>query len=438
MRTLIEGGTIVSDGRRFSGSIVIDGEQITDIIEGTRRPEGQFDQRTDASGCFVLPGVIDDHVHFREPGLTAKADIDSESCAAAAGGVTTYFDMPNTIPQTTTLERLDDKFLMAAAHSHVNYSFFFGATNENAEDFQRLDAHRIPGIKLFMGSSTGNMLVDRRQALDAVFSQASGRFPVMTHCEDTAVIARNQQSGLIHVSKRYPAAAHSAIRSTEACVKSTRLAISLARKHQARLHVAHVSTADELALPQITAEVVLGHLLFSQKDYYTEHSKIKVNPSIKSARDRDALRRALTQAGSPVFVVGTDHAPHLLEEKRGARAVSGMPMVQFSLVAMLELADLGVLLIERVVELMCHNPARLFEVRRRGFLRPGYQADIVIVSPQEPWTVTRELIQSKCQWSPLEGHEFRWRVVETFCNGHAVYRDGRVDRSYIGQAIEFR
>ena len=440
MKTLITGGTIVNEDRQFVGSIVVDGELIDSITESALHPEGSFDAVVDASGCFLFPGVIDDHVHFREPGLTAKADIDSESRAAAAGGVTTYFDMPNTVPQTTTLEALDEKFRIAARSSHVNYSFFFGATNDNYPLFQQLDPQRLPGIKLFMGASTGNMLVDRDKALDCIF--ASAPLPIMTHCEDTSIINRN----MAHFKEQFgddpDVRLHPLIRSEEACLASTTKAIELAVKHQTRLHVAHVTTAAELELfppnnSQITAEATVGHLFFSLTDYERLGARIKVNPAIKNFRDCYALRQGLTDGR--ISVVGTDHAPHLLEQKQGgcARAASGMPMIQFSLVTMLELVDEGVLPIERLVTLMCHNPARLFGVSGRGFLRPGYQADIVIARPHSPWTVTREQILSKCGWSPMEGHEFQWRVEQTFCNGHTVYRQGEVDRSYIGQEIKF-
>ncbi|MBQ8467820.1 MAG: dihydroorotase [Prevotella sp.] len=445
MRTLITHGRLVNEGRCFDGSLVIEDEVIAEILEGKdAQPAKPVDQTMDVAGCLVLPGVIDSHVHFREPGLTDKATIDSESRAAAAGGVTSFFDMPNTVPQTTTLETLDEKFRIAARSSHVNYSFFFGATNDNAGLFSQLDCHRIPGIKLFMGSSTGNMLVDREEALDRIFSTA--RLPIMAHCEDTAIINQNMQTAL-EGSDDPDVSLHPFIRSEEACLASTRKAIGLARRHHARLHVAHVSTAEELellSLPQtpseglITAEVCVGYLLFSALDYQRLGSRIKVNPAIKSPVDQFMLRQALNDGR--ITTIATDHAPHLLAQKQGgcAKAASGMPMVQFSLVSMLELVDAGVLTIERLVELMAHHPARLFEVRRRGYLRPGYQADIVIVRKGKPWQVTTDIIQSKCRWSPLEGHQFRWQVDKTFCNGHLIYNNKEVDGQYIGQPISFR
>ena len=452
MTTLIKGGTIVNEGRTFNGSLVIDGERITQIIEGNHTPEASYDEVVDASGCFVLPGVIDDHVHFREPGLTDKADIDTESQAAAAGGVTTYFDMPNTIPQTTTLEALEEKFAIAAQKSHVNYSFFFGATNDNVELFPQLDIHRIPGIKLFMGSSTGNMLVDRREALDRIFATAP--LPIMVHCEDTAIINRNMAEARAKYGDDPKVIHHPEIRSEEACYQSTRLAVELATKHHARLHIAHLTTARELSLlaslnispstlhlppsTKITAESTVSHLYFSDRDYNALGPRIKCNPAIKTERDRDALREALNDGR--ITVIGTDHAPHLLSQKEGgcARAASGMPMIQFSLVSMLELVDQGVLTLERLVELMCHNPARLFEVRNRGFLREGYQADIVLVRPNTGWTVTKDCILSRCGWSPMEGHMYLWRIERTLCNGYTVYQQGSVDTSYIAQPVTFR
>ena len=442
MRTLIQGGTLVNEGQVTDGTIVVDDGKITRIETGRRYiPEASFDEVIDASGCFVLPGIIDDHVHFREPGLTEKADIESESRAAAAGGVTTYFDMPNTVPQTTTLEALEEKYALAARKSHVNYAFFFGATNDNVSLFPLLDKHRIPGIKLFLGSSTGNMLVDRREALEKIFSSSS--LPVMAHCEDTVIINRNMTAAKERYGDDPKVTHHPEIRTEEACYESTRLAVELAKKHHARLHIAHLTTARELEFftpypSAITAEATVSHLYFYDRDYSSLGTRIKCNPAIKTMRDRDALREALNDGR--ISVIGTDHAPHLLSQKEGgcARAASGMPMIQFSLVTMLELVDQGVLSMERLVELMCHNPARLFEIRNRGFLREGYQADIVLVRPNTGWTVTKDVIQSKCGWSPMEGHMFLWRVERTLCNGHTVYRQGRVDADYIGQPVAFR
>lgn len=439
MRTLIKGGRIVNEGRSFEGAVIIEDEKIIDVIEGNEIPQDStFTSVVDAKGCCVLPGIIDTHVHFREPGMTEKADIESESRAAAAGGVTSYFEMPNTVPQTTTLEALEDKFQRAAKSSHVNYTFFFGATNDNVALFNQLDVHHIPGIKLFMGSSTGNMLVDRDEALNRIF--ASVKLPIMAHCEDTAIINRNMEEAKKAWGDDPQVSLHALIRSEEACVVSTTKAVALAKKHGARLHVAHVSTAEELELigGNVTAEATVGHLYFTMLDHERLGARIKVNPAIKSPVDQFMLRESLNDGR--ITTIATDHAPHLLSQKQGgcAKAASGMPMVQFSLPTMLELVDQKVLSIERMVQLMAHNPATLFEVRNRGFIRKGYQADLVIVRPKSSWTVTPEVIESKCGWSPMEGHTFNWRVEQTFCNGHSVYHNGIVDPQYIGQPLAFR
>ena len=445
MKILIKGGYIVNEGRVFNGNIVIEDGNIIEVTK--QQPEASFDETIDASGCYVLPGVIDDHVHFREPGLTAKADIESESRAAAAGGVTSYFDMPNCVPQTTTVEALEEKYALAAKKSHVNYAFFYGVTNDNAESLSKLDGHRIPGIKLFMGSSTGNMLVDKQEALERVFKNC--KLPLMAHCEDTDIINRNMANAQEAWGEDPPVALHAMIRSEEACLSSTQKAVALAKKYGTRLHVAHISTAEELEMlspystdhdsiaTKITAEACVGHLFFTQLDHERLGSRIKVNPSIKTPVDQYMLRQALTDGR--IAVIGTDHAPHLLAQKEGgcAKAASGMPMIQFSLVTMLELVDEGVLTIARMVELMCHNPARLFGVEHRGFLRKGCRADIVIVRPKSPWTVTRDNILSKCGWSPMEGHEYQWKVERTLCNGQTVYANGAVDANVIGEAITF-
>ena len=435
MRTLVKGGRIVNEGRVFDSNIVIEDGSIAEITGN--QPEALFDEVINASGCYVLPGVIDDHVHFREPGLTAKADIESESRAAAAGGVTSYFDMPNSVPQTTTLEALDEKFRLAAQKSHVNYSFFYGATNDNADTFAQLDTHRIPGIKLFMGSSTGNMLVDRKEALERIFKTC--QLPLMVHCEDTDIINRNMEEAKKAWGEDPPVSLHAMIRSEEACMASTMKAVELARKYGTRLHIAHISTAEELELlgGHITGEATIGHLYFTQLDHEWLGAKIKVNPAIKSPVDQYLLRQALNDGR--IAVIGTDHAPHLIDQKQGGcvKAASGMPMIQFSLVTMLELVDAGVLTIERMVQLMCHEPARLFGVEHRGFLRPGYRADLVVVRPHSPWTVTQDVIQSKCGWSPMEGHEYQWRVERTLCNGQTVYADGQVNKSVLGEEICF-
>jgi dihydroorotase len=459
MKTLIYGGTIVNEGQAIKADIVVEDDRIA-VVSGISH--SSYDNTVDATGCFVLPGVIDTHVHFREPGLEEKADIQSESRAAAYGGVTSYCEMPNTVPQTTSLEALTDKYDRAARESYVNYSFFFGATNDNYTIFPQLDRHRIPGIKLFMGSSTGNMLVDKYGSLLKIFQTAAQvDLPVMTHCEDTDIVNQN----MAQMKKAYgddpPVALHPLIRSEEACFDSSALAAQLARIFGTQLHIAHISTAKELSLltpyssllnphssihtphstlhtPRITGEACVAHLLFTSADYTTKGALIKCNPAVKTESDREALRQALTDGR--ITTVATDHAPHLLSQKQGgcAKAASGMPMLQFSLVAMLELVSEGVLSIERLVELMMHHPAQLFQINKRGFLREGYKADIVIVRPDSPWTLTEDLIQSKCGWSPLTGQTFHWSVEHTFCNGHHIYNKGVFDESIRGEALTFR
>lgn len=443
MKTLIQSGTIVNEGNTFRGDLVVDGEQIVHIYQEDEAPRGSYDRIVDASGCFVMPGVIDDHVHFREPGLTSKADIASESRAAAYGGVTSYFEMPNTVPQTTTLDALHDKMKLGAEKSHVNYAFFYGATNDNVETFAQLDRHHVPGIKLFMGSSTGNMLVDKAESLRRIFQEAKLLdLPLMAHCEDTYIINRNMEAFKKQYGDDPSVEFHPQIRSEEACYESSRQAVALAHEFGTRLHIAHVTTARELELftpeSSVTAEAVIAHLYFTEADYATKKALIKCNPAIKSVADRTALRLALSNGR--IATIGTDHAPHEWKDKQGgcAKAASGMPMIQFSLVTMLELVDEGVLSIERMVELMSHRPAQLFEVRQRGFLREGYQADIVVVRPHAPWQLTQDVIQSKCKWSPLEGHVFNWCVEQTYCNGHLVYDRGHFDASCQGQPILFR
>lgn len=457
MRILIKNGTIVNEGKSFVGNIITDGDRINAIVPSEETPCGVYDEEIDATGCFVIPGVIDSHVHFREPGLVHKADIESESRAAAYGGVTTYFDMPNTNPQTTTLEALEDKFRIAKEKSHVNYSFFFGATNDNVELFSGIDRHRIPGIKLFMGSSTGNMLVDSGKSLEKIFQVSKElSLPLMAHCEDTGIIDSNMEKAKAQYGEDPHVRLHPIIRSKEACMASAARGLELAKKYGTHFHLAHVSTQEELALvkkinaecvnkeitssiPQITCEATVSHLMFCDKDYETLGTRIKCNPAIKGIADREALRKGLSNG--TIFTIGTDHAPHTLEEKTGgaSKAVSGMPMLQFSLVAMLSLVDDGVLTIEQLADLMCHNPARLFSVRDRGFLRENYKADIVIVSRNiEGWTLTADGIKSKCHWSPLEGKNFHWDVVHTLCNGKHILANGVFGEESRGEEVCFR
>ena len=432
---------MVNEGSRKRGTLIIEDDRIEEILEGDAQPVIPVDEVIDGTGCYLLPGLIDDHVHFRDPGLTAKGDFASESRAAAAGGVTTVFDMPNCLPQTTTWQAFEEKWRIAAEKSVVNYGFLFGATAGNAYELEKLNPRKVAGVKLFMGSSTGNMLVDNERSLQAIFEHS--RLPIMAHCEDSRLIAANLER-IQAICGNDPAIVHHPeVRNAEACYRSTALAVRLARETGARLHVAHLTTARELELfdpsdPQITAEACVGHLLFTDQDYPRLGSRIKVNPAIKTAEDREALRAALRSG--KIYTVGTDLAPHRLSEKVGGcvRAASGMPLIQFSLVSMLELVDQGVLTIERLVQLMCHHPADLFQVENRGYLREGYKADLVLVRPHVPWTLTPNRIQSRCNWSPLEGHTFHWRVERTFCNGFPIYNRGHVtDEKFRGQAVCF-
>ena len=442
-RIHIHNARIVNEGQTFCGAIVIENEVIAEVLKQGEEPSAPCDETIDAQGCYLLPGVIDDHVHFRDPGLTHKADMYTESMAAAAGGVTSYMDMPNTNPQTTTLEALENKFQDAATKSIVNYSFYFGATNNNADDLAKLDKKHICGVKLFMGSSTGNMLVDRMETLKNIFANAG--MLIATHCEDQNIISANAAAYQRKYGDDPDVKYHPEIRSEEACYESSALAVQLAKETGARLHIMHISTAKKLTLLEdkpiaeknITAEACVSHLFFCDEDYEKFGTRIKCNPAIKSKKDRDALRQALTC--NLIDVIGTDHAPHLLSEKQGGalKAVSGMPTLQFSLTAVMELVHQGQLNIEQLVQKMCHAPATLYQIERRGFIRPGYQADLVLVNPQKEWTVTNDCLLSKCGWSPMEGETFHSKVEKTFVNGHLVYTDNQVDATYRGQALTF-
>lgn len=443
-RTLIKDATIINEGHSFVGSVIVEDETITHVIEGTDVPPINYNEIIDAKGKYLIPGVIDDHVHFREPGLTQKADLTSESKAAAAGGVTSFMDMPNTIPQTTTLDALKQKFDLGAEKSLVNYSFYFGATNNNTQLLDQLDAHHICGVKLFMGSSTGDMLVDRKESLLRIFGGTD--LLIAAHCEDAEIIA---QKARIITEKAGPdpdISYHPQIRSTSVCYESSALAVELADQAGARLHILHISTAKELGLfshapieeKKITAEACVPHLIYYDKMYETLGTRIKCNPAIKTNMDRAALREAIVD--NRIDVIATDHAPHLLSDKVGGalKATSGMPMIQFSLVSMFNLVKKGVLTKEQLVQKMCHAPAQLFQIRNRGFIREGYQADLVLVNPEESWTLKNEDILSKCAWSPLEGTTFSSKVERTFVNGHTVYSAGTINDEQRGQALTFR
>ena len=415
--------TYVNDGHIRRADIIVEDGIITSINDKEELATAEGIDR------LLLPGVIDDHVHTREPGLTHKGDLCSETRAAAAGGVTSVMDMPNVVPQTTSLEALSERQAMGAAHAFVNYAFHFGATNSNAHLLPQLDTTRVPAVKLFMGSSTGGMLVDHGDALRAVFERSP--LPIMVHCEDSAIIAQNMQRAKQLYGDDPDVVHHPEIRSREACIASSTLAVQLARETGARLHIAHITTKEELNLQSaaeggtaaVTLEACLPHLLFTSDDYASLGTRIKCNPAVKTAEDRDALRQAL--ADGRIFVVATDHAPHLLSEKQGgcARAASGMPMVQFSLIAMLQLVDEGVVTLPRLAELMCHNPARLFAIEGRGFIREGMKADLALVR-RSPWTLTADDVVSRCGWSPLEGRRFNWCVEQTYCNGRLIYDKG--------------
>lgn len=397
----------------------------------------------DSISSLLLPGIIDEHIHSREPGLTRKGDLSTETHAAAAGGVTSVMDMPNVLPQTTTLDAFEERCRMGAAHAFVNYAFHFGATNTNASLLPLLDPVRVPSVKLFMGSSTGGMLVDHGEALRNVFTQSP--ILIMTHCEDSAIINANMRAAQVRYGDDLEVSHHPEIRSREACLASTRQAVQLARETGARLLIAHVTTTEELNLiascpdtAGIFLEVCLPHLLFCDEDYATAGTRIKCNPAVKTRADRDALRRALMEGS--ITTIATDHAPHLWSEKQGGccTAASGMPMVQFSLVAMMELVEDGVLSIGRLVELMCHQPARLFEMHNRGYIREGMKADMTVIN-RAPWVLTPEQIVSRCGWSPLEGHTFRWQVAQTYCNGRLIYQEGVfADGNQHAEALSFR
>ena len=446
MRTLISNPTIVNNGEQFVGSIVVNDSKIVEILRENELPRAECDEIIEATGLYLIPGVIDDHVHFREPGLTHKATIATESRAAAAGGVTSFMEMPNTSPQTTTIEALKEKYKIAANDSVINYSFFFGATNSNVGDFAKLNPKSICGIKLFMGSSTGNMLVDKKSELEKIFDEANRLdMPVAVHCEDSAIIAANTAAIKEQEGEDPDVKFHPAIRSEEACYQSTASAVELAKRFGTRLHVMHISTARELELltggkaeeKRITAEVTPAHLTFCDADYATLGTRIKCNPAIKSANDRDALRRAMNEG--KIDIVGTDHAPHLPEDKKGGalKAASGMPSIQFSLLAMLDLVDKKEMTIETLVEKMCHAPAKVFNISKRGYIEKGFNADFVLLNPNKPHTITAADIISKCGWSPFEGATFNWAVEQTWSNGECVYRNGKINEEVRGKALKF-
>lgn len=438
---LITNAHMVNEGRRFEGDLRIRNGRI-ERIDG--QISAQPNERVfDAAGRWLLPGMIDDQVHFREPGLEHKANIETESRACVAGGITSFMEMPNTKPPAVNREALEAKYERGRVSSRVNYAFYLGATNDNLADIQSLDPKAAPGIKVFMGASTGNMLVDNPVTLDAIFRDAPT--PIITHCEDTPMINANEARARDRWGDDIPAEQHPLIRSREACIKSTQLAISLARKHGTRLHVLHISTADELALfepgpvsgKRITAETCVHFLHFSAKDYARLGHRIKCNPAIKDESDRIAITKALAEYR--IDVLATDHAPHLTEEKANpyTSAPSGLPLVQYALQVALERVFDGELALERLIEAVTHAPATLFNVRERGYLREGYFADLVIIDPDKPHTVVASEVLSRCAWTPFEGETFRSSIAATFVNGQLAWNDGQLDDSVRGMRLEF-
>jgi len=429
--TLIKNAKIVNEGTIFNGDILIEDEYIKEI--GTSISAKSSDVLViDAEGKYVLPGAIDDQVHFREPGLTQKADIGTESKAAIAGGITSFIEMPNTSPQTTTIEKLEEKFEIAARTSSANYSFMFGGTNDNLEEILKLDENQVAGLKLFLGSSTGNMLVDDPKVLEKIFK--STNLLISVHCEDENTIKKNFKKYHDEYGDDIPIKYHPIIRSEEACYLSSSKAIELAKKTGARLHVFHLSTGKETNLfsnkiplkdKKITAEVCIHHLWFSDEDYDKKGTFIKWNPAVKTNTDREQLWKALLD--DRIDVIATDHAPHTKQEKQNVytSAPSGGPLVQHALPAMLEMYHKGKISLEKIVEKMCHNPAILFDVARRGYIKEGYYADLVLIDLNNPWTVQKDNILYKCGWSPFEGATFKSRITDTFLNGSLVYQNGK-------------
>ncbi len=440
---LIRNAKIVNEGVVFEGDILIENEWITEIAEKIS-PKSSKCVIIDAEGSYVIPGAIDDQVHFREPGLTHKGNIETESKAAIAGGITSFIEQPNTVPNAVTQELLEQKYQIAAKSSHANYSFMMGGTNDNLEEILKTNPRNVAGIKLFLGSSTGNMLVDNPEVLEKIFS--STKMLIAVHCEDEATIKANTEKYKEEFGEAIPVNRHHLIRSAEACYISSSKAIALAKKTGARLHVFHLSTAKEMQLftnkiplekKQITAEVCIHHLWFTDADYEKKGSLIKWNPAVKKQEDKDALWKALLD--DRIDVIATDHAPHTLEEKSNPYATcpSGGPLVQHALVALFEAHHQGKISVEKIVEKFCHNPAKLFKIEKRGFIKEGYFADIAIVNAYLPWNVKKENILYKCGWSPFEGYSFKSRVTHTFVNGKLVYANGKVKDEKAGQRLLF-
>lgn len=443
MKTLIKNGTIVNNGQKFKGHILIDSDTI--IYVGTDLPENQSDtQIIDAENKFVLPGVIDEHVHFREPGLTHKADFETESRAAVAGGVTSFMDMPNVNPQTTTNQLLNERTELASQKSLANFAFYLGATNNNIDEIRKADTRKVCGIKVFMGSSTGNMLVDEQNMLESIFAESPCM--VAVHCEDEQIIKANLELYRSKYGDNVLPAHHPLIRTAEACYKSTAKAVELATKHNTRLHIAHLSTTKELEFfstsplneKKITAETCPHYLYFDSRDYDKFGYRIKCNPAIKNEEDKLALIAALNSG--KIDTIATDHAPHLPSEKFGEtyfKSASGMPTIQHSLIVMLELCKKGKLNIETIVQKMCHAPANLYRIEKRGYLNAGYKADITIVDFNQPQTITTDNILYKCKWTPFENQTFNSTVTHTFVNGNLIYCNGKFVSEEKGKALIF-
>ncbi len=440
-KILLKNGKIINEGTILEVDVLLDGEWIVKIAPNISDAHARV---IEINGNYILPGIIDDQVHFREPGLTHKGTIATESRAAVGGGITSYMEQPNTVPQATTIEKLEDKFTTASKTSFANYSFPFGGTNDNLEELKRLDKNSCSGIKLFLGSSTGNMLVDNEQVLENIFS--STEMVISAHCEDETTIKRNLAEFMAKYGEDIPMEYHHLIRSEEACYLSSSRAIALAKKTGARLHVFHLSTAKEMDLfrndiplveKKITAEVCIHHLWFSDEDYKEKGALIKWNPAVKTAKDRDALWDALLD--DRIDVVATDHAPHTLAEKNNVytKAPSGGPLVQHALPAMLERHLEGKISLEKIVQKMCHNPAILFQIEKRGYVREGFYADLAVVNLNSPWKVTKENVAYKCGWSPFDGNVFKAAVTHTFVNGHLAYENGVFSKDRHAKRLTF-
>ena len=444
-KTLIKNATIINEGRKFEGSVLIQDNKISKVFPQIIPLNFDLSETEiiDATGLILIPGVIDSHVHFREPGLTHKGEIFTESRAAVAGGITSYMEMPNTNPQTVTHELLEEKYRRAALVSSANYSFYIGVTNNNLAEVQKTDSSKVCGIKIFMGSSTGNMLVDNEKTLSEIFENS----PVLiaAHCEDETIIQENIKNARQLYGENVPISHHAHIRSAEACYISSLKAVNLASKYNTRLHIMHLSSEKEMSLfsagkvkdKKITAEVCVHHLWFDERDYSKYGTRIKWNPSIKSVKDKEALWEALLS--DKIDVIATDHAPHTAEEKNNTyfNSPSGGPLVQHSLVAMLEMSKKGLIAIEKVVQKMCHAPADLFCIDRRGYIREGYFADLVLINPAKSWIASPDNTMYKCGWSPFEGIEFSHLIEKTFVNGALVFADGKIQTDKTGERLCF-